>query len=70
MNMVLQTCSPLFPGYLSRNKTAQEIDEDDPDLEIDCDLPMTKCTARTPCISVHHSFIVCIPSAILLRWIV
>ena len=38
MNMVLQTYSPLFPGYLSRNKTAEEIDEDDPDLEIDCDL--------------------------------
>ena len=38
MNMVLQTCSHLFPGYLSRNKTAEEIDEDDPDLEIDCDL--------------------------------
>ena len=36
--MVLQTCSPLFPGYLSRNKTAEEIDEDDPDLEIDYDL--------------------------------
>ena len=58
MNMVLQTCSPLFPGYLSRNKTAEEIDEDDPDLEIDCDLfMMMKCTVRTPCISVHHSFI-------------
>ena len=39
MNMVSQTCSPLFLGYLSRNKTAEEIDEDDPDLEIDCDLP-------------------------------
>ena len=38
MNMVLQTCSPLFPGYLSGNKTAEEIDEDDPDLEINCDL--------------------------------
>ena len=31
---------------------------------------MTKCTVRTPCIGVHHSFIVCIPYAILLRSIV
>ena len=37
MNMVSQTCCPLFLGYLSRNKTAEEIDEDDPDLEINCD---------------------------------
>ena len=67
MNMVLQTCSPLFHGYLSRTKT-DEIDEDDLDLAI---YFMTmKCTVRTPRISVHYSLIVCIPSAILLRSIV
>ena len=36
--MVLQTYSPPFPGALSRKKTVEEIDEDYPDLEIDCDL--------------------------------
>ena len=38
MNMVSQACSPFFLAYLSRNKKAEEINEDDPDLEIDCDL--------------------------------
>ena len=28
---------------------------------------MTKCTVRTLCISVHHVFVVCIPSAFLGR---
>ena len=38
MNIILQTCSPLFAGYLNTNKTAEKIDEGDPDLKIDCDL--------------------------------
>ena len=67
--MLLQTYSPPSLVDSVEEKPVEEIDEDDPDHEIDYDLPdlfmMTKCTVQTLCISVHHAFIVCIPSAFL-----
>ena len=63
------SCRPALPSSLVtlvETKTADEIDEDDPDLAI---YFMTmKCTVRTPCISVHHSFIALCVFLLLSYW--
>ena len=63
------SCRPALRSSLVtlvETETADGIDEDDPDLAI---YFMTmKCTVRTPCISVHHSFIALCVFLLLSYW--